>query len=95
MQIEDYRNIDKNILAKILKDHKMTPEELEAYVTKQRRASAEQLPASQGDRLNSSGADAVKADKTGASGDRTGIGDVPPEFRGAYQDYTRRQSEKK
>ncbi len=95
LQIEDYRNIDKNILAKILKDHKMTPEELEAYVTKQRRESPEQLPASQGDRLNSSGATAVKADKTGASGDRTGIGDVPPEFRGAYQDYTRRQSEKK
>jgi collagen type III alpha len=95
LQIEDYRNIDKNILAKILKDHKLTQEEMEAYITKQRTEDAETLPASQGDRLPSSGATAVKTDKTGASGDRTGVGEVPPEFRGAFQDYTRRQAEKK
>src|SRR5262249_37365226 len=29
LQIEDFRNIDKDILKKVLKDHKMTPEELE------------------------------------------------------------------
>jgi hypothetical protein len=94
LQIEDYRNIDKDILKKVLKDHKMTPEELEAYLTKQQRPGAEQLPASQGDRLHSSGATKVEAEKR-AGGDRTGVGEVPPEFRGAYQDYTRRQSEKK
>jgi hypothetical protein len=95
LQIEDYRNIDKNILKKVLKDHKLTPEELEAYLTKQHRSGPEQLPASQSDHLLSSGATEVKAEKTGTSGDRTGVGEVPPEFRGRYQDYTRRQSEKK
>jgi hypothetical protein len=95
LQIEDYRNIDKDILARVLKDHKLTPEELEAYLARQRRAAEEKLPGSQGDRLPSSGAAPVKADKTGRDGDRTGVGDVPPEFRGAYQDYTRRQAEKK
>jgi hypothetical protein len=95
LQIEDYRSIDKNILAKVLKDHKMTPEELEAYITKQSHAGPEQLPASQRDLLHSSGATGVKAEKSGANGDRTGVGEVPPEFRGRYQDFTRRQSEKK
>jgi hypothetical protein len=94
LQIEDYRKIDKDILNKVLKDHKMTPEELGAYLNKQRQAGPEQLPASQGDRLHSSGATAVQAEKS-VGGDRTGIGEVPPEFRGAYQDFTRRQSEKK
>ncbi len=95
MQIEDYHSIDKNILAKVLKDHKLTPEEVESYLTRQRAQETEAVPPSQADRLHSSGAAPVNAEKTGTGGDRTGGGEVPPEFRGAYQDYTRRQSEKK
>jgi hypothetical protein len=96
LQVEDFRKIDKNIL----KDLKMTPEEWEAfkkdYAAKLRRDEAEQLPASRNDNLGHRGAATVTADKAD-TGDakKTGLGRVPPEFRGAYRDYTLRQSEKK
>jgi hypothetical protein len=95
LQVEDFRHIDPNIL----KDLKLTPEQLEAfkkaYTEKLRRDEPEQLPGSRNDRLTSSGAKEVKADKNGTGGDRTGLGQVPPEWREPFRDYTRRQSEKK
>jgi len=90
--------IDPKVDKDILKDLKMTPEEWEAfrkaYAEKLRR-EGEDLPASQGDTVGSRGAREVKADKSDPRGDKTGLGQVPPEFRGAFRDYTRRQSEKK
>jgi hypothetical protein len=94
LQLEDFTKIDKNIL----KDLKMTPEEWEAfkkaYTAKVRREQAEQFPASRPDRLGS-GASEYKTEKSGSSGDRTGFGQVPPELRNAFRNYTKGQSEKK
>ena len=94
MQIEDFRSIDKQIILKFLKDHDITPEQWNAYA-RRRAAELEQLPASQRDKLGDRGARDVKSDKGDASGVKTDLGDVPPEFRALYNDYTRRQSEKK
>ncbi len=90
--------IDPKLDKDILKDLKMTPEEWNAF----RRAYAEKLrregeilPASQGETIGSQGAREVKTEKTDPRGDKTGLGQVPPEFREAFRDYTRRQGEKK
>ena len=95
LQVEDFTKIDKDIL----KDLKMTSEQWEAfkkaYTEKLRREEAEQLPVSQRDKLPSRGASEYTPEKSGASGDRTGLGRVPEELRRAFQDYTKRQSEKK
>jgi hypothetical protein len=95
LQIEDFTRIDKNIL----KDLKMTPEQLEAfkqaYTEKLRRDEAEQLPGSRNTQLENQGAREVTGDKSSPGGDRTGLGQPPPEYRKLYRDYTRQQSEKK
>ncbi|HKI33831.1 MAG TPA: hypothetical protein VKA46_18405 [Gemmataceae bacterium] len=96
LQLEDWTKIDKNIL----KDLKMTPEQLEAfkqaYTAKLRRDEEEQRPGSQNDRgIGNREATEVKADKSTPGGDRTGLGQVPPEYRRPFRDYTRQQSEKK
>ncbi len=94
LQLEDFTKIDKDIL----KDLKITPEQWEAfkhaYADKLRRDEAEQLPGSQNDRGVGSRSDEYKAEKK-AGGDRTGFGQVPPEFRELFREYTRRQAEKK
>lgn len=95
LQIEDFRNIDKDIL----KELGMTPEEWEAFkkawYERRQREAVEQLPGSQGGGPGSVGARKVEAEKGDKAGDKTGLGQVPPEFRGAYRDYIKRQSEKK
>jgi hypothetical protein len=95
LQIDDFTKIDKDIL----KELALTPEQWEAfkkaYADKLKRDEAEQLPGSRNDSLGSRGAKEVKADKNGNRGDRTGQGQVPPEWRDLFREYTRRQAEKK
>jgi hypothetical protein len=95
LQVEDFTKIDKDIL----KDLQMSPEEWEAfkkaYAEKLRREAPEQLPNPGNDRIGSRGASERKIDKSGTSGDRTGLGQAPSEFRGPFRDYTKRQAEKK
>jgi hypothetical protein len=95
LQLKDLQKIDKNVL----KDLKMTPEELDAfkkaYAELPRLGEAEKLPQTQKTKLANQGAKEVQAEKGSNSGERTGLGQVPPEFRGPFRDYTRKQSEKK
>jgi hypothetical protein len=95
LQIEDFTKIDKDIL----KDLKMSPEDWEAfkkaYTDKLQREQPEQLPGSRNDVLGSRGAKEHQIGKTGSSGDRTGQGQVPAEFRPAFRTYTKGQAEKK
>jgi hypothetical protein len=94
LQIEDFTKIDKDIL----KDLQMSPEEWaafqKAYAEKLRREEAEKLRSGP-DKLGSSPAGQYMTEKGNTSGDRTGLGRVPPEVRNAYRDYTKRQAEKK
>ena len=93
MQIEDFTKIDKDIL----KDLKLTPEQWEAFKTAYNaklRREAEELPASRNDRGGNRSGE-YKGEKNGTNGERTGQGQVPPEFQDLYREYTRRQSEKK
>jgi hypothetical protein len=94
LQLDDFTKIDKDIL----KDLKMSPAEWEAfkraYTEKVQREQPEQLPRSQGDKLSPSAGE-YKPQKSGSSGDRTGLGQVPPELRNAFRNYTKGQSEKK